>query len=456
MVYKNFRLQCTLRVILLGLTMYGFFYVLSQTHLYVTSVILGVIIIFEIITLVQYVEKTNRDLTRFLESVKHADFSQTFTPQGFGTSFDELKSAFKEIIDKFHQIRFEKEEHYSYLQTVVHHIGIGLIVFRSDGNVDMINASAKRLLKIGPPHDLTELKNIQMLVPLLPELFTTLTQLKPGQRSLIKIQLNNELVQLAVYVVDFRMRDQKFTLASLQNIQNELEEKEMEAWQKLIRVLTHEIMNSMTPVTSLASTANELLDSLESQNSTTAVRTDVVHDIRSALQTIQSRSKGLMHFVDAYRNLTRIPTPHFTIILISELFARIEKLMYQQVISKGIHFQVSIDPETLEVTADPELIEQILINLLLNAMQALENKTVARIELTAGMDENGRVVIKVTDNGPGISEEAIDKIFIPFFTTKQEGTGIGLSLSRQIMRLHKGTLSVTSKPKTETVFTLRF
>lgn len=456
MGYKNFRFQCILRVILLGLTMYGFFYVLSQTHLYVTSVILGFIIVFEIISLVQYVEKTNRDLTRFLESVKHADFSQAFTPQGLGTSFDELKAAFKEIIDKFHQVRFEKEEHYNYLQTVVHHIGIGLIVFRSDGNVDMINSSAKRLLKIGPPHDLTDLKNIQMLESASPELYKTLSQSKPGQKSLIKIQLNNELLQLAVNVVDFRMRDQKFTLASIQNIQNELEEKEMEAWQKLIRVLTHEIMNSMTPVTSLASTANELLDNLVSKNPPAAVQADAVHDIRSALQTIQSRSKGLMHFVDAYRNLTRIPTPKFTIIPIRELFARIEKLMHQQVISKGIHFQVSVEPETLEVTADPELIEQVLINLLLNAIQALENKTVGRIELTSGLDENGRVIMRVIDNGPGISEEAIDKIFIPFFTTKQEGTGIGLSLSRQIMRLHRGTLSVTSKPKAETVFTLRF
>ena len=456
MVYKNFRLQCTLRVLLIGLTMYGFFYVLSQTHLYVTSVILGVIIVFEIVSLIQYVETTNRDLTRFFESVKHADFSQTFTPKGFGSSFDELKTSFKEIIDKFHQIRFEKEEHYNYLQTVVQHIGVGLIVFRSDGSVDLINTSAKRLLKIGPPHDLTDLKNIQMLEPISKELYNTMTQLKPGQKSLIKIQLNNELLQLAVYVVDFRMRDQKLTLASIQNIQNELEEKEMEAWQKLIRVLTHEIMNSMTPVTSLASTANELLDNLVTKDPPQSVRNDAVEDIRSALQTIQSRSKGLMHFVDAYRNLTRIPTPHFAIIPIRELFGRIEKLMYQQVLSKGIHFLVVVEPETLEVTADPELIEQVLINLLLNAMQALENKTVARIQLSAMMDEDGRVVMKVADNGPGISDEAIDKIFIPFFTTKQEGTGIGLSLSRQIMRMHKGTLSVTSKPKTETVFTLRF
>lgn len=456
MVFKNFRLQAGLRILVLGLTMYLLFYVLTQTHLYVTSSILATATILQIIALIRYVEKTNRDLTRFLESVKHADFSQSFTPQGLGSSFDELKKAFREIIEKFHQIRFEKEEHYNYLQTVVQHIGTGLVVFRSDGNVDLINTSAKRLLRIGPPQSIHDLKNIQQLEVLYPELYQKLTQAKPGQTSLIKIQQDNELLQLAVNVMDFRMRDQKYTLASIQNIQNELEEKEMEAWQKLIRVLTHEIMNSMTPVTSLASTANDLLDGLVKDESAAPEKNETVKDIRSALQTIQSRSQGLMHFVEAYRNLTRIPTPHFKILPISELFGRIEKLMHQQAVSKGIHFSVSVEPESLEVTADPELIEQVLINLLLNAIQALENKTVARIELTAELDENGRVVMKVRDNGPGISDEAIDKIFIPFFTTKPEGTGIGLSLSRQIMRLHRGSLSVTSKPKAETVFTLRF
>jgi nitrogen fixation/metabolism regulation signal transduction histidine kinase len=449
MVFKNFRLQIAARVLILGLSMYALFYVITQTHLYVTSVILATITVLEIVALIRYVEKTNRDLTRFLESVRHADFSQSFSPQGLGSSFDELKKVFREIIDKFHQIRFEKEEHYNYFQTVVQHIGTGLVVFRADGNVDLINTSAKRLLRIGL-QSIHDLKNIQQLETLYPELYQKLTQAKPGQTSLIKIQQDNELLQLAVNVMDFRMRDQKYTLASIQNIQNELEEKEMEAWQKLIRVLTHEIMNSMTPVTSLASTANSLLDQLKVEKSET------VHDIRSALQTIQSRSQGLMHFVEAYRNLTRIPTPHFKILPIKGLFTRIEKLMRQQTLSKGIHFSVSVEPESLEVTADPELIEQVLINLLLNAIQALENKTVARIELTAGLDENGHIVMKVRDNGPGISDEAIDKIFIPFFTTKPEGTGIGLSLSRQIMRLHRGTLSVTSKPKAETVFTLRF
>lgn len=440
---------------MLALTMYVLFYVLTQTHLYVTSSILATATILQIIALIRYVEKTNRDLTRFLESVKHADFSQSFSPQGLGSSFDELKKAFREITEKFHQIRFEKEEHYNYLQTVVHHIGIGLVVFRSDGNVDLINSSAKRLLRIGTT-GLNDLKNVQLLETKYPELYQKLTQAKPGQTSLIKIQQDNELLQLAVNVMDFRMRDQKYTLASIQNIQNELEEKEMEAWQKLIRVLTHEIMNSMTPVTSLASTANDLLDGLVKNESAAPAKNETVKDIRSALQTIQSRSQGLMHFVEAYRNLTRIPTPHFKILPIKELFGRIEKLMHQQAVSKGIHFSVSVEPESLEVTADPELIEQVLINLLLNAIQALENKTVARIELTAGLDENGHIVMKVRDNGPGISQEAIDKIFIPFFTTKPEGTGIGLSLSRQIMRLHRGTLSVTSKPKAETVFMLRF
>jgi len=262
---------------------------------------------------------------------------------------------------------------------------------------------------------------------------------------------------LALYATEFRLRQQKYTMVSVQNIQSELEEKEMEAWQNLIRVLTHEIMNSVTPIASLASTANDLLMQIpEDREDSKKTPLTAIDDVSSAVQTIERRSQGLLRFVDSYRKLTRLPKPNFQIFPISELFERVQQLMQSQISERGIDFQTRVDPESLELTADPEMIEQVLINLLMNAIQASARKHKPRIRLTASMDDRGRTVIRVTDNGPGITDEAMEKIFIPFFTTKKEGSGIGLSLARQIIRLHRGSISVQSKPHVETVFTLRF
>ena len=447
MVYKNFRLHCVIRVLLLGVTIYLFFYLLLQTALYATIVIVASVIVYQIYALIHFVEKTNRDLTRFLEAIKHTDFSQTFSGTGLGSSFEPLKKVFNEVIEQFRRARSEKEEHFRYLQTVVQHVGIGLIAFTQDGEIGLINTAAKRLLRVA------HLKNIKTLESLSKKLVTTLLAMESGGKALIKIDDKTEFLHLAVYATEFKLREQQFTLVSIQNIQSELEEKEMEAWQNLIRVLTHEIMNSVTPISSLASTVNELLEKPKSRSEITP---EYISDMRGAVLTIQKRSEGLLHFVDAYRSLTRIPRPNFKIFHVTELFSGVEQLLRASFKEKTIGLNVRIAPESLELTADPEMIEQVLINLLLNAIQALHGKSDAKIELTSRLDERGRVIIQVADNGPGIIPEVLDKIFIPFFTTKPEGSGIGLSLSRQIMRLHRGTITARSEPNVATIFTLRF
>lgn len=450
MIHKRFRLVCAVRVLLLSVTIAALFYLILHTNLFATIVIVTALVLYQIFSLLHYVEKTNRDLTRFLQSIQHADFSQSFTGGGLGTSFDDLKAAFTRVTDEFRRARAEKEEHFRYLQTVVQHVGIGLLAFKYDGAVDLINNAAKRLLKV--PY----LKNIAGLEPVSPALVGALRQLRAGEKALVKIDDAEGVVQLAVYATEFKMRDETFTLVSLQNIQSELEEKEMEAWQNLIRVLTHEIMNSVTPISSLASSVKDLLRAREDQNGDLAVDSETLGDVRSAVQTIQKRSEGLLYFVDSYRNLTRIPKPHFQVFPVKNLFEQVQQLMSASVRNNGIAFHARIEPNSLELTADPELIEQVLINLLLNAMQAVQEQRNALIDLNAQLDERGRVVIQVKDNGPGIIAEAREKIFIPFFTTKKGGSGIGLSLSRQIMRLHRGTISVSSEPNVATVFTLRF
>jgi two-component system nitrogen regulation sensor histidine kinase NtrY len=274
---------------------------------------------------------------------------------------------------------------------------------------------------------------------------------------LVKIEADGELMHLALYATEFKLSGQSFSLVSIQNIHSELEEKEIEAWQKLIRVLTHEIMNSITPIASLASTIKELIEeSYGILPEGKEVKTEALDDIHQASQTIQKRSQGLLHFVDAYRNLTLIPKPKMQIFQIKDLFVRVEKLMQANIKKKSIDFKANVEPQTLELTADPELIEQVLINLLLNALQSVEKKKEPKIDLKAQMEGRGRIIIQVRDNGPGILAENIEKIFIPFFSTKEGGSGIGLSLSRQIMRLHNGSIGIHSEPNVETVLTLRF
>jgi nitrogen fixation/metabolism regulation signal transduction histidine kinase len=450
MFLKRFRFNVIIQIIFLLILIFLFCYLLLQTNLYATIFIIAVIIIFQTYALIRYVEKTNQYLKRFFDAVKYSDFSQSFTSTGLGSSFDELKAAFTDVIKAFQKSRAEKEEHFRYLQTVVQHIGIGLLAFQPDGDVELINTAAKKLFKTG------QIKNIKSLEAFSSELVKKLLLLKSGEKALIKIYDKDELLQLAIYATEFKLRNKKITLVSIQDIQGELEEKEMEAWQNLIRILTHEIMNSITPISSLASTVNQLLIKETPGNYTNKEGSFNIDDIRSSVQTIQKRSEGLLHFVDTYRKLTRLPKPNFQIIPISDLFEQVSQLMHSQIQRDKINLIFKVTPKSLELTADPELIEQVLINLLLNSAQALNNTKEAQIELNAFLNKRGRVVVQVTDNGCGLLPEVQDKIFIPFFTTKKEGSGIGLSLCRQIMRLHSGTINVQSEPNIKTVFSLRF
>lgn len=451
MVFRRFRINCVLRVIALSTTLALFFFLLFKTTLHAALFILGVVILYQSYALIHYVEKTNRDLTRFFQSIKFSDFSQSFKDSGQGKSFANLRLAFNEVLDAFRKARSEKEEHYRYLQTIVQHVGIGLIVFQPDGTVALINTAAKRLLNVA------RLKNIISLESWSPPLVKALFKLKPKEKTQVRIDDNNELLQLALYATEFKLRDHTYKLVSIQNIYTELEEKEIDAWQKLIRVLTHEIMNSITPISSLASTINELIK--DSSNLSFAQKPEdgeTLTDICEAAETIQKRSEGLLHFVDGYRNLTLIQKPNFQIFPIKELFNRASKLIQINLKEKNIKLEIKIKPKTLELAADPELIEQALINILLNALHAVEGRENAKIILLAQLDGRSKTIIQVKDNGYGISKENMDKVFIPFYSTKEGGSGVGLSLSRQIMRMHNGTISVQSEPDVKTTVTLRF
>ncbi len=474
MIFRRFSFVVLARTAILCATVFLLIYLLTKTSFVATPFIVSILIIAQVYSLIHYVQKTNRDIARFFDSVKYADFSQSFRSTIKGSSFEELNKAFSDVIEEFRKARAEKEEQYRYLQIVVQHVGIGLIVFTRDGNVELLNPAAKKLLRINA------LQKVADLSPISLGLVDSIERIKAGQNVLVKFLNDNELFQLSIYATEFKMRDKDYKLVSLTNIQNELEEREMEAWHNLIRVLTHEIMNSVTPIVSLSSTAGSLLDGFDatlkngmgdtghgernqeatkfadSPYSMLPVPCSVMEDVKGALDTISRRSQGLLHFVDDYRNLTRMPTPNFQTVKVAELFARVRKLLSDRLQVRNIKFTTTVEPPDLELTADPDLVEQVIINLIANSLTALSKTPSPKLTLTGKTDGRSSTLVQVTDNGQGIPEDLQEKIFIPFFTTHKEGSGIGLSLSRQIMRAHKGSITVGSVPNVETVFTLRF
>ncbi|HNP77087.1 MAG TPA: ATP-binding protein [Cyclobacteriaceae bacterium] len=345
--------------------------------------------------------------------------------------------------------RKERDSDYQFFRNIVQHVGIGLLTFRKDGAVQIINSAARRLLRVNQIQNITELN---VASPTLVEAFQ---KLKTGGRELINLKIGDDTVQLSVFAIELTLRGEEIKLISMSNIQSELEEKEMEAWQNLVRVLTHEIMNSVTPISSLAGTVEEaLLNAV--QHPETPIHGDDLADMHLSLQTISRRSEGLIRFVKEFRNLTQVPQPLMSEMAIQPLLEEMAVLHKKELSDRNIEIAVHIDPPQLTALADKNMIEQVLINLIKNAIQAFDEQANKRIELRAYTSEKGRPIISVTDNGPGIDPEALEKIFIPFFSTKKTGSGIGLSLSRQIMRVHEGRITVKSELGKGTEFSLRF
>ena len=450
MGFKSFHIGVLIRLALICVTLIGLVFLLVIKQQYLAVIILGTILSIEVVELFRFTSIINRKLTHFLESIRYSDFSTSFTHDNkLGKSFKELNTSFNNVVEAFRKERAEKEEHLNYLNTVVQHVTTGLMSFDLDGNIGLMNSSAKRFLNA--PH----IKNVQELLELNVTLYKKLKEMKPGEKALIRI--SNDM-NLAVHATELKLKGKITKLIAFQNIHTELVSKEVEAWQNLTKVLRHEIMNSITPIASLTGTLNSILseDLKQVDQDTFEMEGETLSDLKDGLQTIENRSKGLVKFVDAYRDYTSIPQPKFTQIRIQDLFDRINQLLRHELNELKINFKISILNPQLEITADKELMEMVLINLLKNAREALINTENPKIELVSRRDDDLKVIIEVKDNGPGIIPEAQEKIFIPFYTTKKTGSGIGLALARQIMQLHHGLLSVKSEINQSTVFTLRF
>jgi len=445
MIFNTFRSSVIIRLVFVIITTLLILW-LFQSHNYITASISIGILIIQFFLLIKYVEQTNKKLTRFFENIKYNDFTSSFVSENKGESFNKLNESFNQVIEQFVKTRAEKEEHHNQLQTIVQHISIGILTYRRDGQIDIFNNAVKQIFKIN------NLKHIKELTSIDEQLPSTLLDLNQDDNKLVKINLDDELLQLSIQATEFKKKGEEYLLVSVKNIHAELEQKEIDSWQKLIRVLTHEIMNSITPISSLASTVKQLLpeEGVQLQDE------EDLESMHHALSTISRRSDGLLNFVQVYRDLTRIPKPKFQKVVVKDLLFDSKLMLLHKIKNPDLQISIQTMPDDISVMADTNLIEQVLLNLLINAFHATNNKEKPQIILSSRYNKNEHVIIEVADNGTGIKPDLMDKIFMPFFTSKKEGSGIGLSLSRQIMRMHHGNIFVKSVMDKGSVFTLVF
>lgn len=446
----NWRSPVLPRIAMLAATIFLFaFFLASGNSFFVALIFLGASA-YQAKLLIEYLDRSHHNIAAFLDSIQFDDLSYSFKTQSDDPSVMRLHRELNEALSKLRSARSEKDSEFLFYRNIVMHVGIGLIIFKENGKIEIYNSAARRLLKVSRPEYVRDLNEVSE------QLVNVFERLKTGGRELLRIRIGDEFVQLSIYAIELTLRGENVKLISVQNIQNELDEKEMEAWQNLVRVLTHEIMNSVTPISSLAGIVEEEIKPHTTGENGVALTTDQLSDIHLSLQTISKRSEGLIQFVKEFRSLTSVPKPKPAQIQVRELLEELTMLHRKDLSENNIDLKISVYPEDLTLTADKNMIEQVLINLLKNAIQSFDDQLEKRIELRAYLNEKSRTIVSITDNGSGIDPEALEKIFIPFFTTKKNGSGIGLSLSRQIMRQHHGSLTVKSTVGKGTEFAMRF
>ncbi len=447
MVFNRFSLYVLIRVFLLVATIVGLSTIFLRPDLFFTQIILSTVIVVQILELTNFVNRTNRDLSRFLAAVRDGDFSINFSSDEKLKSFKSLNNSFRELIETLKELETEKEAQLHFLNQLVNQIEFGIITFNEKQELELINAQALSFLEIPKVRNWKKLNNPNF------RFLHTLLELSDTRNQLIENKVGTQTRFFSVSSTSITIREQRFKIVSFQDIKSEIQQKEIEAWHKLIRILTHEIMNSVTPLVSLTETITMILaDDKGVPKKLDSFEQDNIIDVHEAVNTIKWRSEGILKFVQDYRKLTRIPKPEFELQDILSTVSSVEKLMKQQAIENDITISVSVSQ--YEMSFDSHLIQQVLINLLKNAIEALQDIQKGKIEITSS-ERSEHFVVTISDNGPGVPPEKLERIFVPFYTTKSDGSGVGLSVCRQIMNLHGGFLEVTSEPG-ETNFMLVF
>ena len=446
MIFKNFQWRILSRVLLLFVTLtIASYFLVRQWHLYLA--LLAPLVIYQIIEFIRYQTKTHEELNQFVEAVHYRDFSRYFDVKHASADIQPLRKGFNEINTTFKVISKEKETQYQYLQKILELVDTGILSYEvATGEVVWMNESIKKMLQL--PY----LKTIQSLSRRDRVLFEEVENLQPGESKVTTAHLEKSFFKVLLSATAFQTEGKIYKLIAFQNVSEALDETESKAWQKLLSVMTHEIMNSVAPISSLADTLkNRLQKSVDAPDDKVALE-----DLEIGIDTIKRRSEGLLKFAETYRNLNKITTINLKKVYVHEMFANLHQLMQPTFEQKNIELEIILSKTDLAFEADPSLVEQVLINLIVNAIEAVKEQPSPKIILSADANANKKVVLKVADNGTGMPEELLDKIFIPFFSTRKTGSGIGLSLCKQIVMLHKGNIKVQSAEGRGTVFSLQF
>ncbi|MFN8306810.1 MAG: HAMP domain-containing sensor histidine kinase [Ferruginibacter sp.] len=447
MTFKNYDWNLVTRIALLLVTLSASAFLLAQ-GIYLAMGVVLVVVIVQVSDLYRFTNKSKEELEQFVESVHYRDFSRHFDEKNAPVAVQPMRKGFNEINSTFKIITKERETQYQYLQKILELVDTGIISYDSkDGDVMWMNESFKKLLSI--PY----LKTIHSLEKRDPALYEEINTVKPGETKVSSFTTDKNTFKVLLSATAFQTEGKVYKLVAFQNINEALDETESKAWQKLLSVMTHEIMNSIAPISSLAETLkNRLQASIKDLNNNSGS----LDDLELGIDTIKRRSEGLLRFAETYRNLNKITNPNLKKTYVRDMFENLHRLMEPTFKQKRIELEIILKDPELMLEADTGLIEQVLINLVLNAAEAVKEAASPRIQLSAYITPQNKVVIKVADNGIGIPPDILDKIFIPFFSTRKTGSGIGLSLCKQIMMLHKGTIKVQSVPGEGTAFSLFF
>ena len=448
MVYKKFYYILVARILLIACTSLAFFFLVFRYPNISLLIIAGALFLLQVFMLIRYINRINHKLENFFLIYLSGEVTSSARKRA-DDEFGPMYKYFDEVNARLEKLRIENEVRNSYFKTIVDQTAVGLISFTEDGNVDFLNDAVRRIFGI---HVLRNLKKLDNVKDGFAEM---LVRMKSNEQKLVTIIINGEMIQLATKKIMLKTAERTLHLVSFQNIQPELDEKELESWQKLIRVLTHEIMNSMTPIITLVTTITRLYRNKETGElkQPSEIQTPMIEKTLKGLDLIESRGQGLIHFVQNYRDVTRLPKPDFKILNVRDMFQGIKLMFDEQLIQNGVKLNIDCHP-SLFLNADGKLLEQVIINLVKNAIEAFEDAPDPTITMSA-QSNNNQIIMEIADNGKGIPPDMLENIFVPFFTTKEKGSGIGLSLSRQIIRLHGGTMNVQSEPFSRTVFTIK-
>ncbi len=448
MIFKRYEWRLLLRIFFLLITLIATSVIVvgpKSWYLYIAVTV--PLTVYEVIDLIRFQKKQQDEVSQFVESIHYRDFSRHFDVRKAPNELKPLRKGFNEINSTFKLISKERETQYHYLQKILELVDTGIMSYELEtGETGWINEAFKKL--IGVPY----LKTIYSLEKRDEGLYKEVIDLKPGDSKIITMTRNQQLVKVLVTASVMRSDDKMYKLIAFQNVSEALDETESKAWQKLLNVMTHEIMNSVAPISSLADTLKNRLQSPEITDSALGPE---LEDLELGIDTIKRRSEGLLKFTESYRSLNKITKLDLTKIPVRNLFENLNSLMTPTLEKKNIELDIILRDPMLTIDADINLIEQVLINLLVNAIEAVKDKEEPRITLSAE-NTGAKTLVKVSDNGSGMPPEIVEKIFIPFFSTRKTGSGIGLSLCKQIMLLHKGNIQVQSSEGLGSAFIMTF